>query len=156
MACRRPAFGAHPSGEDYGPNPAHCLNSNVDAACCVMCKRSISGGDKASVVFKLLGAVQDVNAGFLAHKFVIGALISMLKMAPTADVAGGERAPAQYLWHRIGLVRRFQRRMSLLSFSGGRFPLRNWRQRGRMTLCFPEYKLWRQRHKSNHGSRQKR
>ena len=44
------------------------------------------GGDRASVILELLGAILHADAGALADVFVIGALVRILKPAPAADV----------------------------------------------------------------------
>ena len=44
------------------------------------------GGDKAAIVFELLGTVRDPDTRVLADEFVIGALIGVLEATPAADI----------------------------------------------------------------------
>ena len=44
------------------------------------------GGDRASVVLELLGAILHADAGTLANVFVVGAFVGILEAAPAADV----------------------------------------------------------------------
>ena len=44
------------------------------------------GGNRAAVIFELLGAVFDLLVGATADVFVIGGFIGVLKTAPSADV----------------------------------------------------------------------
>ena len=46
------------------------------------------GGDGRAVVFELLGAVGDLDAGAPADVFVVGAFVGILESAPAADVVG--------------------------------------------------------------------